>query len=143
MKKSGGKRGSFWLLALAVLLFWGFYRFRGGFLINDSALSGEFESKVNQLLLDSGIDDADVLKSEHVEHKSAWTPLPRAWVQSNREILVSFQFKIDPLVNSLRHLSDQYHFELFLSHPQGGGTLLLLQKGKRVFQSLRLVRKKS
>jgi len=106
-----------------------------GTIIDDSALSGEFESSVNEVLSNYGIEDKHLLKTVRKERKATF-PIPAAWIETEREILLPPGTKLSELVMDIKLAGSQLNILHFSENYRDERTVLECGKKKRTFQRL-------
>lgn len=134
--KSGSFKSWIWLLIAGGILF-AFWRYKQkGALIDQSALSGQFESVVDEILTAHGIQDVQIKKSVRKERRKKFL-IPTLWIETEREIVVP-SASLDPIIADLKSASEKFKFntDVHPSSPSEKATILECGKGRQIFQRL-------
>jgi len=113
-----------------------------GVLVEHAALAGKFESAVNELLSQQGIQDKHILKNVRIEHKTKF-PTYSSWIETEREILLPSKRILPGLNDRLKSAAKKHKMNFFSSEPyfktstsKQNGSVIEMGKRDKIFQRI-------
>lgn len=94
-------------LLLLGLIYLGWQYYWKGILIDESKLSGEIESAVNDVLSRHGVQDSYVLKTRRMEQKENW-PVPTSWIKTEREIFLPGEIAVSSISKDIKQTATRF-----------------------------------
>ncbi|MBI1979192.1 MAG: hypothetical protein HYS58_00335, partial [Elusimicrobia bacterium] len=121
---------------LAVLCFYGWRYQTQGILFDESGISGQFETILDDVLDRNGVGESDVLKTQRREIKKD-VPLPTLWIETERSVRLSPTIVLNDIIQALERSGIPLKMKVLSRNSRSGSTIVELGKKKnQVFQRI-------